>query len=153
MKFTVALWVQQRQENVPTIWIALDENISTRASFWHRVVTSLVAQRRSTEPDQLTAFLGGSVDVSMVPGLLVEALFAFDGRVRVILDDLHLLEDHAQAELTWVLERAPMLDLVATTRSRTRLEDPLLASRLASVSSVPVNLRSPLTKSPSWRPT
>lgn len=126
----VASWMQQRSDDVPTFWIALDENSSSNASFWHRVVTSVVAQGRSNSPGQLTAFLSGNVDVSLVPGLFVEALFAYGGRVRVILDDLHLLADHAQAELTWVLERAPMLELIATTRSRTRLEDPLVASRL-----------------------
>ncbi|MGP6175997.1 LuxR C-terminal-related transcriptional regulator [Microbacterium sp. A196] len=126
----MASWVQQRRDDVPTFWIALDENSGTNDSFWHRVVTSVVAQRGSTEPDQLNAFLSGTIDVSMVPGLLVEALFAFGERVRVVLDDLHLLADNAQTKLIWVLERAPMLELVATARSRTRLEDPLVATRL-----------------------
>lgn len=127
----VASWLDQRRDDGwPTLWISLDSHCRSRKSFWHRTVASLLALDPALTDGALAQFAVGEVDASEVPGLLVQAVNSSGARLRLVLDDLHLLDDDAQEELTWVLSRAPGIRLVATSRTRTRLDEPVAAARI-----------------------
>ncbi len=114
-----------------TIWIAIDPACTTSASFWHRAVTSAAAvlhERRSV----LLSYLTGDVALADLPALIVTKSQRSGGRFRVVIDDMHLLDEETQEQISWVLERCPMISAVITTRAPIRLERADVAARLCT---------------------
>lgn len=127
----VASWFEQAAgDDVSQLWLSVDESIRSRASFLHAVVQAVSAQVEQREGSPLHTYLAGAAGPSHVPALLVEELALASTRARLVIDDLHLLDRSAQEDLVWVLDHAPGLQLVVTTRVPTLLEEPVTAARL-----------------------
>lgn len=129
----VASWLARENGAMPTLWISVDENCRTRRSFWQRVVDGMMARGAVAPDGPLARYLSGELNAADVPSLVVGELQVITSRMRVIFDDIHLLDDEAQRDLVWVLERVERLQCIATSRVTTHLEDGAVARRLGTV--------------------
>jgi hypothetical protein len=89
------------------VWLQVDAVTAPRVGFWRRAVAVLEEHGRLRADGDLARFVAGDVPVEAVPGLVVELLYQYNGAVRVVVDDIHLLAPEAVRDIIWVLERAP----------------------------------------------
>lgn len=123
-------WVaERRRRGRQTVWLQVDAVTAPRVGFWRRAVAVLEEHGRLRADGDLAGFVAGDVPVEAVPGLVVELLYQYNGAVRVVVDDIHLLAPEAVRDIIWVLERAPQLILVATSRGGTLVDDPNVSAR------------------------
>lgn len=124
-------WLSRRPPaREAVVWISVDKGARTRAGLWHRIARTLVAEGHGAADGPLNDFLAGYVDLSHVPGHVLDALSGAAQRIRLVLDDAHLVDEDALGEVLWVLERCETLTLTVTTRQKGRLEDPDIAVRV-----------------------
>jgi len=124
-------WVaERRRRGHQTVWLQVDSVTASRVEFWRRAVAVLEEHGRVRADGDLGRFLEGGIPVEAVPGLVVELLYQHERPVRVVVDDLHLLAPDAVRDIVWVLERAPHLILVATSRGGTLVDDAEMLARL-----------------------
>ncbi|MBO9625698.1 MAG: hypothetical protein J7484_04910 [Microbacterium sp.] len=117
-------------ERMPTAWVMLDEQCRSAASFWHRVIATMVGQGIVAEGSAAARLLSGEADATQAPGLLIAELNARAAEVLLVVDDLHLLDSAAQEQLRHVLTHAHRLRLIAASRTATLLDDPETAVRI-----------------------
>ncbi len=125
----VGQWLRRLGRPAP-VWIALDEHSSTPGSFWYRVAQALAAAFPSDSETAIDRYLTGGYGPDEAPSLIAETINLRQLGIRLVLDDLHLLDDEAQVELVRLLRQAPGLRLVGLTRTRTRLDDAAVTGTL-----------------------
>lgn len=131
--FAVELLERRRHEDATMVWIPFDALGRSRHSAWHRIASALRGRGLLEPGDALSAYLTGGLALDDVPGSLVDGILARGRRLRVVLDDVHFLDDDAQESLAQVVERTPLLSVVVTARTRTRFDDPALLARTGGV--------------------
>jgi LuxR family maltose regulon positive regulatory protein len=126
-------WLRRRTDDIPVVWVALDESTRTREGFWRRVVTAMVTREALPADGAGGEILSGGVDPARVPALLLDEIDALPRRLRLVLDDAHLIDLATERDLIWMLERSTRMQLLVTTRRRLRLESAREAVRLEPV--------------------
>lgn len=127
----LADWLGRRAgDPQPVVWIALDESARSRAGFWHRVILGLLSSGVALADGPLADFVSGFVELARVPSLLLAELSRAPHPLRLILDDFHIVDNTGAEDVAWLIERSDRLQVLVTTRGRTRLEDPAIAVRL-----------------------
>lgn len=102
-------------EDRTAVWVRVQRGEGF-AAFWQRVLGALVAAGAFPSESAAGHLAAGGLEAA-TPEMLVEALAGAEGRVLLVLDDLHHAEAPAIHDtLLTVLERVAAVSVVATTR-------------------------------------
>lgn len=120
-------WLAVR--NAAAVWISLDATDNEAAAFWAYLIAAVGSATNEHVSDLPPVIMMSDrpPDRSTTVGLL-NALAALDGELRVVLDDLHVIEDAALlAELSFFIDHLPdNIQMVISTRA----DPPLPLARL-----------------------
>lgn len=118
----VTNWLEGLDDGVPVLWITLDAAFRSGRGFWFQVVQAILDKGLASRNGTLSRYLDGEVPFDHAPALIANTINGGRTPVRVVVDDLHLLEQTAYPQLVQLLNHAPRLTFVGITRKDTPLE-------------------------------
>lgn len=123
-------WLHSTNDSIPTVWITLDQNFRSPRAFWSRFAEALLGRNVIEAHGSLGRIATGEGLIDNAASLITDELAMNRAGLRLIVDDLHLLDDDGQAELAQLIARVPTMRFIGMSRSGTLLDSGPLASRL-----------------------